>query len=387
THKQTASRDKWLDSYDYIVIGSGSAGAPVAHRLTEDTAVTVLLLEDGGPQSVITDIPENYIQNLNTEYDWGYKNIPQTAQGGIGVAFTGQQIPQNRGKVLGGSSTLNAIIYNRGNSRDYDHWAREYGARGWAYQDVLPYFMRFENNTDPKLVAEHPGYHSVDGPVQVRSWDRPEPIMRYHQKALHELGHKNTNINGPQQVGTCLMQTFQRMDGMRSSTANSYLDPNPHHRNLHILTRALATKILLSAVRGLSADAVEFYRDGKSHVVKAKREVIVSAGAINTPQLLMLSGIGPKAHLKSMKIPVKVDLPVGEYLKDHPSISLPTLVRDAGAVHPAGELTVRQLHDYFTNASGPLTEFFHSITYLSTKSNADKDYPNVAFETVGENIG
>ncbi|CAG2181099.1 unnamed protein product, partial [Oppiella nova] len=345
---------------------SGSAGAAVAYRLTEDPNVMVLLLEAGGPQSVITDIPENYINNLNSEYDWGYKNVRNPE---VGVAFTGGQIPQNRGKVLGGSSTLNAVIFNRGNRKDYDNWALQYGAKGWSYKEVLPYFMRFENNTDPRVVAESPGYHSTEGPVQIKSWHLPEPIIHHHQRALHELGHKDTDINGPQQVGTCIMQAFQRTDGMRSSTANSYLDPNPHPHNLHILTYAHATKILLGALKGLSAEAVEFQKDGKLHRVKARREIIVSAGSINTPQLLMLSGIGPKKHLKDLRIPVKVDLPVGEFLKDHPSLSLPTLVKDERLVHPSAELNVRQMHQFFSNGSGPLTEFFHSITYLSTKYN------------------
>ncbi|XP_054159001.1 L-sorbose 1-dehydrogenase-like [Oppia nitens] len=378
-HKQTASRDKWLDSYDYIVVGSGSAGAVVANRLSENPKIQVLLLEAGGPQSVVTDIPENYIQNLNTEYDWGYKNVRQPD---VGLAFRDQQIPQNRGKVLGGSSTLNAVIFNRGNRKDYDNWAKNYGASGWSYKEVLPYFVKYENNTDPQIVADSPGYHGTQGPVQIKSWPSPEPIMLLHQKALNELGHKSTDINGPQQVGTSLMQTFQRLDGMRSSTANSYLDPNPYPNNLHIVTGALATKILFGAVKGLEAEVVEFHRAGKLHRVKARREIIVSAGSVNTPQLLMLSGIGPKKHLKDMGIPVKADLPVGEFLKDHPSLSLNTLVRDERTVNPAGELTIRQLHQFFNNASGPLTEFFHSITYLSTKYNDDKEFPDVAFETI-----
>ena len=225
THKETASRDKWLDTYDYIVVGSGSAGTPVAYRLTEDPKTTVLLLEAGGRQSVVTDIPENYITNLNTEFDWGYKNMRQP---NIGLAFKNGQIPANRGKVLGGSSTLNAIIFNRGNRRDYDNWAKKYGADGWSFNEIIKYFKKFENNTDPLLVSQNPGFHGTGGPVQISSWMKPEPIIVFHQRILNQMGYKNVDVNGPEQVGTCILQAFQRKDGVRSSTANAYLDPNPH---------------------------------------------------------------------------------------------------------------------------------------------------------------
>ena len=205
-HEETAARDQWFDTYDYIVVGSGSAGIPVAYRLSEDPDVSVLLLEAGGRQSVVTDIPENYLMNLNTEYDWGYRNVKQKSN--VGLAFKDQQIPQNRGKVLGGTSTINALIFNRGNPSDFDLWEKKFGAKGWVWKDVLKYFKKYENNTDYKLVADNPGAHHTGGPVQIMSWDKPEPIIVYHQRALNQLGFKNVDINSGEQVALPLPKHF-----------------------------------------------------------------------------------------------------------------------------------------------------------------------------------
>ena len=144
--------------------------------------------------------------NLNTEYDWGYRNVKQKSN--VGLAFKDQQIPQNRGKVLGGTSTINALIFNRGNPSDFDLWEKKFGAKGWVWKDVLKYFKKYENNTDYKLVADNPGAHHTGGSVQIVFWDKPEPIIALHQNALKQLNFKNVDINSGEQVALPLPKHF-----------------------------------------------------------------------------------------------------------------------------------------------------------------------------------
>ena len=167
-------------------------------------------------------------------------------------------------------------IFNRGNPRDYDAWAQHYGAVGWSFADVLPFFNRWEGNRDPKIVSQSPGWHGTKGPIGVTSWATPDPIMILNQKAINvEAGIPNTDINGPNQVGTQIAQAFQDLNGVRSSAANSYIDPNPFPHNLHILPGALVTKVIFE---GKTAVGVLFERKGKTYQVMAAKEVILSAG-------------------------------------------------------------------------------------------------------------
>ena len=167
-------------------------------------------------------------------------------------------------------------IFNRGNRRDYDTWAKEYGAVGWSYADVMPFFLRFEGNRDPHIVAQNPQFHSTTGPIGITSWANPDPLMLIHQKVLNEeAGLPNTDINGPQQVGTMLAQAFIDTNGIRSSAGNAYIDPNPFPHNLHILTGALVTKVLFD---GKTAVGVLFERKGVQLMVMAAKEVILCAG-------------------------------------------------------------------------------------------------------------
>ena len=274
-HKESSDRLEWFHTYDYIVIGSGTSGSVVANRLAENPETTVLLLEAGRPQSVATDIPTNYLSNLGSEFDWNYKLVRQPT---AGLAFAEQRIVENRGKVLGGSSTINSMIYNRANPKDYDNWEINYGAKGWAFEQVLPYFLKSENNTDVKLVAKNPGFHSFDGPVEVSSWKEPAPIMVAHQKTLNQMGFKSIDVNGATQLGTAILQSFIRKDGMRSSGANSFIDPNPYPYNLHILTDAFCTKILFTSNGFPVASGVQFVKNGLTFEVNADKEIILSAG-------------------------------------------------------------------------------------------------------------
>ena len=269
-HRLNSNRQMFNNEYDFIVVGSGAAGAVVAHRLAESSHIKVLLLEAGLPNGIPNDIPIEYVKLFNSEYDWNYTEAKQF----VGLAFKNEVIAENRGFALGGSSSINAMIFNRGNRKCYDIWSEVFGAEGWSYSEVLPYFKKYENNLDPKIVSN--GYHGIDGPVEITSWPEPvDPMMLIHQRALYEIGFQKTDINGPVQTGTAIAQAFIDGKGVRSSTANAYLDPNPYPNNLHILTQAFVTRILFN---GNTAIGVEFVENGKHFTVNVKREVITSAG-------------------------------------------------------------------------------------------------------------
>jgi len=202
-HLKESRSNQWNSTYDYIVIGSGSAGSVVAARLSEDSSVSVLLIEAGIPDSVITDIPSlglasNGWQFTGTEYDWGYYFAPQKR---AAQAFVNHQYPQLRGRVLGGTSSINSLFYNRGNRRDFDNWVNTYGANGWSYEEVLPYFLRSENNTDPRVVRENAGYHATGGPLSVTSVRKPDPILVILQQIAQQSGIPVIDFNGPTQLG------------------------------------------------------------------------------------------------------------------------------------------------------------------------------------------
>jgi len=277
-HNNDANRSQWNSTYNYIVIGSGSAGAVVASRLTENPQINVLLLEAGGPQNVISDMPGVTPSLVGTDVDWQYRTVPQTE---IGQAFIDHRINQPKGKVLGGTSTINWMLYNRGNRRSYDNWANTYGATGWSYNEVLPYFIRSENNTDPRIVSENAGYHGTSGPMRVSSMVKPDQILFLYQNVMNLLGIPTIDINGESQSGTMIYQLTVN-DGTRSGTGNAYIDPNPHPNNLHIVARALVSKILFSTINGnITATGVQFIRNNQTYTVNASNEVILSAGQYN----------------------------------------------------------------------------------------------------------
>jgi choline dehydrogenase-like flavoprotein len=274
-HNNNANRSQWNSSYDYVVIGSGSAGAVVASRLTENPQINVLLLEAGGPQNVITDMPGATPALVGTDVDWQYKTVPQTE---IGQAFIDHRINTPKGKVIGGTSTINWMLYNRGNRRSYDNWVNTYGANGWSYDEVLPYFKRSENNTDPEIVRQNAGYHGTNGPMKVSSMPKPDQILFLFQDVMNKLGIPTIDVNGESQSGTMIYQLTVN-DGTRSGTGNAYIDPNPHPNNLHIVTQALVTRILFSTFNNnITATGVQFEKDGQTFTVNATKEVILSAG-------------------------------------------------------------------------------------------------------------
>lgn len=288
------------DAYDFIVVGGGSAGSVVAARLTEDPNVQVLLLEAGGGDwHPFYHLPAGFAKMTKGIGSWGWSTTPQTHMKDRVFNYT-------QAKVIGGGSAINAQIYTRGNAQDYDEW-RQMGCEGWSYEDVLPYFRKAEDND-----TYNNRYHGQGGPLGVSQPRAPLPICDAYFEAAAEVGiPRNEDINAEKQDGVCFYQLTQR-DYRRSSTAMAYLAPNKGRPNLHVQTGANVRRVI---VEGSVAKGVEMV-DGTRII--AKSELILSSGAIGTPRLLQLSGIGPADALSALDIDVVFDqAQVGENLQDH----------------------------------------------------------------------
>ena len=294
--------------YDYIIVGAGSAGCVLANRLTDDPNVTVLLLEAGPVDSDPNiHIPLKYFDIRHQSINWNFKTVPQKQSS---YFLSNQQPTWPRGKVLGGSSSLNAMLYVRGSPADYDTWA-EMGADGWSFDDVLPYFLKSE---DSQLGIDSK-YHSTGGPLTVSYPSYSTAAAKAFVEAGRELGYGVGDYNGESPFGFSIAQMTIR-NGKRCSTATAFLRPAMERSNLHIGTGVTVRKVIFEGNKAVGVSYIQ-ESDSSENSVRAKREVILSAGAIGSPHILMLSGIGPSSNLKEAGIEAKVDLPVGKNLYDH----------------------------------------------------------------------
>jgi choline dehydrogenase len=326
--------------HDYVIVGAGSAGCVLASRLTENPDVRVLVLEAGPPDTADEiHIPAAVSQLFQGPYDWNYQTVPQQRAGDRSIYWP-------RGRVLGGSSSINAMIYIRGSRHDYDTWRDEYGCEGWGYTDLLPYFLRSEHNSRGESA-----WHGASGPLSVQDLRYKSGLTEAFVAAARNCGQPaNDDFNGPQQDGVGFYQVTQQ-GGRRWSAADAYLHPAAARPNLTILTDALATGLEIEGGRALG---VRYLRRGVEEVAWAEAEVILAGGAVNSPQLLMLSGIGPAADLREHGIPVVVDSPgVGANLSDHPIVTgMWATPRSRGLWEQAGP---RNLARWQLLHSGPLT--------------------------------
>jgi len=352
--------------YDYIIVGAGSAGCVMANRLSENPSNRVLLLEAGGPDlNPFIHMPAGLAQlSTNTKINWWYTTEPQEG-------LNRRKLFWPRGKVLGGSSSINAMVYIRGQREDFDNWA-SMGNSGWDFENVLPYFLKAEDQQRGSS-----DLHATGGPLSVQDLKYCNPLSRKFIQAGTQLGYAlNDDFNGPDQAGFGLYQVTQR-NGQRCSTASAYLKPAFKRPNLKLITRALTEKVLLD---GDGATGVRFSHKGKTHRVYGG-EIILCGGAINSPQLLMLSGIGPADHLQETGIQVRQDLKgVGQNLQDH--LDICTLISSSSRdTYDKISQVVAGLK-YLFGKNGPATSNIAEAGGFVTSALAMDNRPDIQFHFV-----
>lgn len=298
------------DSFDYVIVGGGSAGSVLANRLSASPGITVLLIEAGGPdRSILLRMPVAFrILRSRMLWDWGYTSEPEPFA-------ADRRIPAARGKVLGGSSSVNGMMYSRGHPRDYDQWAQQ-GAAGWSYEEVLPFFRRSERNW-----RGADAWHGGDGELAVTGMAHDDPLVQALEAAGRAIGLPvSDDLEGAVKEGIGLPDLTTDARGRRASASQAFLRPAQGRRNLSVVTGAHATRILFDGAR---ATGIDYIRAGRILHARGRREVILCGGTYASPQLLMLSGVGPADHLRDHDIPVVADLPgVGQGLQEHPLVPM-----------------------------------------------------------------
>jgi choline dehydrogenase-like flavoprotein len=355
------------DTFDYLIAGGGTAGCVLANRLSADPGVSVALIEAGPPD----DDPAIHVPAMvakaigNPRQSWGYFTVPQRA-------VDGRVLPVPRGRVLGGCSSINGMVYFRGHPREYDDWQQP----GWAYADLQPYFERLENYQAASTAQRHRG-----GPVNVIDIPHPNPLVRRFLAAADSLGlPRCADFNGGDPEGFGPRQATIR-DGRRESGVTAYLNPARRRHNLHIMTEALVTRVVF---QGRRATGIEIERDGARSLIEARREVIVAGGAYGSPQLLQLSGVGDAAALQSVGVAPVLDLPaVGKNLQDHPAASIAVRTANTESYGLSWRTVPRSVliaAQYVLFRSGPLaSNVFEANGFMRSQPQADRPDLQIIF--------
>ncbi|XP_034948464.1 LOW QUALITY PROTEIN: glucose dehydrogenase [FAD, quinone]-like [Chelonus insularis] len=373
-----------LSSYDFIIIGAGSGGSVVANRLTEIGDWKVLLLEAGKEEIFLTDWPLLAAAMEVTSYNWGYKTEPSSSKHNKNKGYCLSMINGccnwPRGKAVGGTSVINFMIHSRGSEKDFNQWEAN-GNKGWSYRDVYPYFLKMEKlniNMNNEIKGINRNIHGKNGYLDVTFAPWTSKLRDKFLDAGEELGYNIKDCNEANPIGFCPAQVNLR-HGRRVSAYKSYLRPIIKRKNFHLLKESIATQIVIDPITKV-ATGVKFVRNGKSFYIKANKEIILSAGSINSPQLLMLSGVGPKKHLETHGINVVQDLPVGFNLQDHISMAALTfLVNDSVTIVENRIATdFKSAFDYLAYGMGPLTvpSGAEALAFINTKKDYSKYQTN-----------
>ncbi|XP_015783879.1 uncharacterized protein LOC107361554 [Tetranychus urticae] len=365
------------NTYDYVIVGAGAAGSTVAARLTEDPSVRVLVIEAGGKENNFNNIPLFALLQQKTPIDWGYYSTPQTrsAQG-----LNDDQIPASRGKVVGGSTSINFMLYVRGNPSDYDKW-QELGATGWNYSAMAPYFVKMEDSRDSK---SDPGYHGTKGPMTISELNDPFEADTALLEGAREYGLNIGDYNGADQMRFQYGSHYIR-DGKRCSTGRAYLGPASSRPNLDIFLYSRVNKVIFDGKRAIG---VEFTNSEKDYQVFARTKVIICAGGIATPQLLMLSGIGPRDQLEKFNISIVHESPgVGNNLQDHIFTILFFRTNYGTSFVPDRIDAAKSFVEYVTTHNGSFTSSGLNVNGFWRSKYADDSRPDIQIQAESLGLG
>lgn len=363
----------FLQNYDFIIVGSSPAGCVLANRLSEDSNVTVLLLEAGEPEMILNDVMLGATLGQSNSYNWGYDIEPQKR---ACLSMKNHKCKWPHGRGLGGSTLLNGMIYTRGNRRDYDRWS-EAGNTGWSFKDVLPYFIKSENSFLKDF--SNNGYHGHTGPLFVEDIPYRSKLAHAFVESAKEYGLPYVDYNAREQLGVSYIQSTSQF-GWRYSAAESYLHPIRKRNNLHISPRSWVTKVNFKSIT--KASGVDFYKNNRKYTIQVSKEVILSAGSFESPKLLMLSGVGPANDLKKHEIEVVKDLPVGRLLYDHVAFYGPIFIVDniGGDLINDDKMISESANSKWLSGRGSLAvNGVETLAYFKTNVSDDYDaeYPDV----------
>ncbi|XP_053645777.1 glucose dehydrogenase [FAD, quinone]-like isoform X2 [Cherax quadricarinatus] len=375
-------RPDLLQEYDYVIIGGGTAGSVLASRLSEDEGVMVLLVEAGGQETSLSEVPGLASTLQLTDMDWQYRSQPSST---ACLAMYDRRCNLPRGRVIGGSSSLNYMLYVRGNKIDYDNWEAQ-GNTGWSYDQIFPFFKLSEDNVDPN--ANHK-YHGVGGFQTVGPAPWTTPLAQAFLDAGEELGYDARDINAERQTGFMTPHGLIRR-GARCSNAKAFLRPVRRRPNLHVALNTMALKLLIDGTTNRTLGVSLDQPTKKGAVVLVRREVVVCAGAINTPQLLMLSGIGPARHLSQHNITVIADLPVGQNFQDHIAAGVIFSIDEPVSLLTDRIQNLPALIRYSFFGTGPLTTLggVEGLAFINTKyGDPSIDWPDIELQFVAGSYG